>query len=86
MPKLFKYSKPQLTKGEHWCDNYLVTFPVSYTYNGGIVIEGEWYDGYEVPEPDVPKGYELRSISCGLQLNAHPPYATMYLKPLLRKE
>lgn len=66
---------------EKWCYGWLVTFPVSIRYNGGITIDGEWYDGYEVPEPKVPEGFELISIACGLQLNAHPPYATMYLKP-----
>ena len=25
-----------------------VTYPVSYRYNGGIPIDGEWYAGYEV--------------------------------------
>lgn len=68
--------------GEKWCDSFLVIFPVSYRYNGGIVIGDEWYDGYEVVKPEVPAGFELVSIGCGLQLNAHPPYATRYLKPL----
>lgn len=79
--KLFKCPKPELTKTEKWCDNYLVTYPVSYEYNGGTIIDGEWYDGYEVPRPDVPEGFELVGIGCGLQLNAHPPYATAYLEP-----
>lgn len=40
----------------------------------------KWYEGVEVPLPDVPKGYELKSIGIGLQLNAIPPYATYYLE------
>lgn len=86
-----KASEVKLTYKEKWCDSCLVTFPVSYEYNGGIVLdkdgcmtfdEGTWYKGYKVPSPKVPKGFKLRSIACGLQLNAHPPYATMYLEPL----
>lgn len=59
-----------------------VTYPVSYRYNGGIIVEGEWYEGHEVPKPDVPEGWELVNIGVGLQLNARPPYATMVLKPI----
>lgn len=80
--KTKKCPKPYLDIGERWCNSFLVTFPVSYQYNGGIVIDDEWFDGYEVPEPDVPEGFELKGIGCGLQLNARPPYATRYLKPL----
>ena len=68
--------------GEKWCDNRLVEYPVSCTYNGGISIGDEWYEGYEVPSPVVPDGYELVDIAVGLQLNACPPMATMYLKPI----
>lgn len=68
-----------------------VTFPVSYRYNGGIVLtpkgrmsfddpDAKWYAGFTVPEPIVPEGYELVSIGVGLQLNARPPYATMLLR------
>jgi hypothetical protein len=57
-----------------------VTFPVSYRYNGGISIGEDWYPGYEVGAPIVPKGYKLISLGVGLQLNARPPYATMLLK------
>ena len=84
--KLFKCPKPGLTKGEKWCNNRLVTFPVSYTYNGGTVIGDEWYDGYEVPPPYVPVGYELVGIGIGLQLNAAPPIATMYLRPIKKEK
>jgi len=73
--------KPKLSIGEKWCSSFLVTFPVSQTYNGGIVIDDKWYKGYQVPRPKVPKGFKLVSIGCGLQLNARPPYATYYLKP-----
>lgn len=79
---LKKMPKPILIKNEKWCDHYLVTYPVSYQYNGGIIIDDKHYDGYEVPEPDVPEGYVLNDISVGLQLNSHPPIATKYLKPL----
>ena len=56
------------------------TYPVSYTYNGGIIINDELYKGFKVPPPIVPDGYELVSIGVGLQLNSHPPYATVYVK------
>ena len=67
---------------EKWCDSYLVNYPVSYRYNGGILIDGEWYGGYDVPRPIVPEGFKLKNIGVGLQMNARPPYATMYLEPL----
>jgi hypothetical protein len=70
-----------LSIGERWCNSFLVTYPVSYRYNGGIIVDGKWYEGYKVPSPKVPKGFTLRGIGCGLQLNVHPPYATAYLKP-----
>lgn len=78
----YKVGECFLAIGEKWCNCFLVSYPVSYTYNGGIVIDDEWYEGYEVPPPRVPKGFELCSIHCGLQLNACPPYATAYLRPL----
>ncbi len=74
-----KNGKPLLladiTKGK----SIEVSFPVSCTYNGGITISGEWYDGYDVPNPDVPEGWEIVSIGVGLQLNARPPYCTRLL-------
>jgi hypothetical protein len=59
-----------------------VTFPVSYRYNGGTIINNKWYSGYEVPSPKIPVGYKLVSLGVGLQLNAAPPYATMLLKKI----
>ena len=59
-----------------------VTYPVSYRYNGGIVIKDQWYAGYEVPPPEIPQGWQLADIGVGLQLNAKPPYATMRLEPI----
>lgn len=75
-----KFPRPKLLKTENWSDGCLVTFPVSYRYNGGIAIDGEYYKGFEVPDPIVPEGYKLKGIGIGLQLNAKPPEATMYLK------
>jgi hypothetical protein len=57
-----------------------VTYRVSYDYNGGTIIDGKWYRGIIVNEPIIPAGYELVSIAVGLQLNAIPPFATMYLR------
>lgn len=80
---MFKRIKEcRLSVGEKWCKSCLVTYPVSYRYNGGIVINGKWYEGFEVVKPKVPKGFKLYNIGCGLQLNARPPYATSYLEPL----
>lgn len=59
-----------------------VTYPTSQGYNGGIVVQGEWFEGYQVDEPIVPAGYELRGIGMGLQLNARPPLCTMLLVPI----
>jgi len=82
--KMFKCEKPvikinqsKFKKGK----SFEVTFPVSYRYNGTITVEGKEYDGYEVPRPDIPEGWELVSIGVGLQMNAHPPYCTMVLSP-----
>ena len=58
-----------------------VDVPHGISYNGGTVVKGKWYSGFEVPEPIIPEGYELASDYCGSQLNAHPPYVTMYLQP-----
>jgi hypothetical protein len=59
-----------------------VVFPVSYSYNGGMEYKGQWYKGFKVPRPKVPKGWELIDIGVGLQLNARPPFSTMALRPL----
>jgi len=66
----------------YWGEGKEVTYAVSYSYNGGIVIENKWYDGYEVPPPLLPAGYAIVGIGVGYQLNARPPLATGYLKPL----
>lgn len=76
-----------------------VAYPVSYRYNGGATITPEgrfdphcenpkskWYAGYKVPAPKIPKGYELTSINCGLQMNCKPPYETMILRKKVKKE
>ena len=73
VPKLRRMKKNLLGEGA-------VTYPVSYRYNGGIVVDGKWYEGYEVPPPKIPKGFELVGLGLGLQLNARPPIATMYLQ------
>jgi hypothetical protein len=57
-----------------------VIYPISQRYNGGIIINNEWYEGFKVPPPIVPDGYKLVNIGIGDQLNATPPHATMYLK------
>lgn len=81
--KMFKCEKPvikinqsKFKKGK----SFEVSFPVSYKYNGGIVIDGKHYDGYEVPNPDLPEGWELLSIGVGLQMT-YPPYCTKVLTP-----
>jgi hypothetical protein len=61
-------------------DRQEVMYAVSYTYNGGITIGDEWYDGYEVPPPLINPGYKLVGIGVGLQLNAQPPLATAVLR------
>lgn len=71
----FEVESPVLSKREG-----KVMFPVSYTYNGGTIINGKWYKGYKVGKPIVPDGYELISMAILLQLNASPPLATMYLR------
>ena len=74
--KWFRMRRPVITQrkeGE-------VTFSVGYRYNGGIIINGKHVQGILIASPKVPKGFELRSIGVGLQLNSRPPYATQFLK------
>lgn len=79
--KYFKLPAPIVEfKGPKWGKGKIVTYPVSYRYNGGTIINDEWYDGYEVPPPIVPEGFRLINIAIGLQLNAHPPYASMLMQ------
>jgi hypothetical protein len=72
-----KLPEQRIRKGHNSIE---VEYPVSYRYNGGISIDGEWYTGYEVPPPAVPEGFELVSLGVGLQLNAKPPRQTMLLR------
>jgi len=66
--------------GEKWGSGYLISYPVSYRYNGGISIDGKHYDGFQVKAPKFPKGFQVKNVGCGLQLNARPPYATLYIQ------
>lgn len=68
--------KAPIIKGK---EGNLVKYPVSYKYNGGIVFNGKWYNGFEVGEPIVPEGFKLMGIGCGLQFNSIPPEATARL-------
>ena len=80
-----KYKKIDVCKlnvSEKWCDSFLVTFPVSYRYNGDFYEGDEAYSGYDVVSPKIPEGFMLKGIGCGLQLNARPPYDTCYLDPV----
>ena len=54
----------------------VVEYGVSYNYNGGIVKDGKWYTGYDVPPPLLPEGTEIYDMGFGLQFNACPPLAT----------
>lgn len=56
-----------------------VTYAVGVSYNGGTVVNDEWFAGYEVGEPIIPEGYELKDLGCGLELNCAPPRATALL-------
>jgi hypothetical protein len=76
-----KIKECHLTLAEEWGISFLVTYPVSITYNGGIALD-KWYKGFKVAKPKVPQGFELVNIGIGLQLNCRPPYATSYLKPI----
>ena len=77
-----KEKRPCLTIAEKWSDSFLCTYPVSYKYNGGTSIDGKWYEGYKVPAPRIPEGFELVYTGISLDLNARPPLATDYLRPL----
>jgi len=78
---LFYKVKGDDLRGKESADNdVLVKIHHSINYNGGTVVDGKWYAGYEVDRPIVPKGYELFSIGEGSQLNAHPPYTMMILR------
>jgi len=71
----------RLEQGERWCDGHLVRYLSGYRYNGGIVVDSEWYEGFEVDPPTIPAGFELINIGIGLYMNAQPPIATAFLKP-----
>lgn len=77
----FAYPATDLTSKAKPNKKVTVTYAVSYSYsyNGGIVENGEWFVGYDVPPPIIPEGYELRSLGMGLELNAHSPRATALL-------
>jgi hypothetical protein len=62
----------RLSKGDY----VEVTYATSYTYNGGIGVGDEWYDGFEVPAPLLNPDHAIIGIGVGLQLNARPPQAT----------
>jgi len=73
--KYFRVKRPDLSKqrrGE-------VTYPVSYRYNGGIIVNGQWVQGFKVAPPKLPKGMKLQNIGVGLRLMSKPPYATSLL-------
>lgn len=79
-PELWdKRGKTPKKKGE-------VTFSASCRYNGGIVVmlDGveHWVKGFDLPPPNVPEGFRLRSIGVGHQLNCWPPYATQFLEEI----
>lgn len=76
--RIIKITDVKLTIGERWLDSWLVTFPVSYAYNGG--------SEYIVDAPHVPAGFELVYIGTGLIFGGNVPYATRYLKPLNGKK
>jgi hypothetical protein len=59
-----------------------VTYAVSQTYNGGVVHNGEWFVGYVVPPPIIPRGFKLESDYGGLQLNCSPPQASAMMVPV----
>lgn len=63
-----------------------ITYATGISYNGGTVIDGEWFAGYEVPPPIIPAGYELVHIGVGLDLNSHPPRATALLVPINKEK
>lgn len=76
----FRYPAPDLRGRERLGEDVKVRYPVSISYNGGTVIHEKWYAGYKVPDPIVPAGYKLVDMGVGLELNAHPPMATMILR------
>jgi hypothetical protein len=57
-----------------------VQYAVSNSYNGGIGVGDEWYEGFEVPAPLLNPGHVIVGIGVGLDLNNHPPLATGILK------
>ena len=71
-----------LTKNAKPGKKIRVTYAVGYSYNGGTVVNGEWFAGFKVPPPIVPAGYKLIGLAVGLELNAHPPQATALLAPI----
>lgn len=81
----FRYPAPDLRGRESPNGDTIVRYPVGISYNGGTVVNGKWYAGYEVPDPIVPAGYKLADHGVGLELNSHPPMATMILRKVTAK-
>ncbi|WP_297478335.1 hypothetical protein [Ferrovum sp.] len=80
--KFFLWPQPDLTRFAKPGKSVEVQYPVSYRYNGGTLIDDEWYAGYEVPPPIVPPGFKLVGIGVGFEFNHRPPLKTMILKPI----
>ena len=78
----FKCPATNLTSKAKPGERVTVTYAAGISYNGGTVINGEWFAGYEVPPPIIPAGYKLVHIGVGLNLNAAPPMATALLVPV----
>jgi len=74
----FRMKRPDLRE----CKQGEVQFPTGVRYNGGTIVNGKWVQGILIAEPILPKGFMLRNIGVGLQLNCCPPYATKYLEKM----
>ena len=76
----FQYPATDLTKVKiPNKDRKEVRYSVSITCNGGTIIDGKWYQGYEVPPPILADGVKIVDPGFDLCLNSHPPQKTVYL-------
>jgi hypothetical protein len=79
-PVYFQCSRPEIQPLYYGENSRQISFPVSYTYNGGIVIGDKWYKGFHVPAPIIPSDCELNTLGIGLCLMSQPPMCTVLLK------
>lgn len=80
---VFQHKTPDLTSKARVGKSTFVTFPVTTDHH--VEVDGVLYAGVHVPDPIIPKGYELYDPVVGKNLNTIPHQATRVLRASLNK-